>query len=352
MKAIFLKSSLLAQFFLALFFYACSKCDLIYYEIPAEWRSNVELAKIKEDMKSVLKGKKIFIDPGHGGEDRNNISPGGLVVEADVNLRIALFLRDYLKELGAIPILSRDKDETVSLQKRVELANSSNAEIFISVHHDAVNNPFDRWTNYTATYYRGPDTLYEHEPASKDLARYIQRDLSYAMRNSGGFDSFDGTYPDVYRVPTLGIYVLRYLKMPAVLVECSFHTNAMEERRLAIPEFNKIQAWGILKGIYRYYKDGFPRIIPLKEYSKKISKNEILKFKIEDKSKISKNSIKVYLNKKFFYFDYEEQNSILSVDLTKIEVGANALNTIELRIIATNAIGNSSHPYKMIFNIE
>jgi len=341
----------ISLFFFAFFHFSCSNCDLIYYEIPSEWRSNSELSKIKDEMKKTLKGKKIFIDPGHGGEDRNNISPRGLVVEADVNLRIALNLKKFLEEIEATPILSREKDETVTLQKRVDLANSSGAEIFISIHHDAVNDPFDRWTNYTATYYRGPDTIYEHEPSSKDLARYIQRDLSYAMRNSGGFDSFDGTYPDVYRVPTLGIFILRYLKMPAVLIECSFHTNAMEEKRLAIPEFNKIQAWGILKGIYRYYKDGFPQIIPLYNNSpNKISASDTLQFYIKDKNRIDKNSIKVFLNKKISYFEYEEAKSIVKIPLNRIK---NLMqNALEIRIIAKNNFGNSSHPFNIKLKLD
>jgi len=60
-------------------------------------------------------GKKIFLDPGHGGEDRKNKNNTGDVVEADVNLRVALNLKKYLETAGAIVILSREEDKLLNL---------------------------------------------------------------------------------------------------------------------------------------------------------------------------------------------------------------------------------------------
>ncbi len=88
----------------------------------------------------------------------------------------------------------------------------------------------DNWTDYTSTYYHGFDTDYVYEPSERDIARYIQRDLSYAMRNAGGPGSFDGTYSDYAIYPGEGFAVLRNTVIPAVLVECGFHTNTHEEQ--------------------------------------------------------------------------------------------------------------------------
>ena len=169
-------------------------------------------------------------------------------------------LRDFLREAGVKVIMSRDKDITVDLKERSYMADRSGAELFISIHHNAPGRDGDRGINYTSTYYHAKETDYEYEPSERDIAKYIQRDLAYAMRNSGGLGSFDGTYSDYWIYPGAGFSVLRVTKIPSILVECGFFTNLHEERRLALDEFNRIQAWGIFRGIASYYSAGIPKI--------------------------------------------------------------------------------------------
>ena len=276
--------------FLIILFTACSTSekivtkyvsDCIYYEIPTDLRDETQTEKSIEYYKPGLTGKKIFIDPGHGGSDRRNKSENGVVVEADVNLRVSLYLRDFLTRAGAVVIMSRDKDETVDLKYRSELANESGADLFISVHHNSPGKVGDNWTNYTSTFYHAKEGYYQYEPGEHDIAKFVQRDLAYAMRNPGGLGSFDGTYSDFWIYPGDGFSVLRKTEIPAILIECGFHSNRVEEIRLADEQFNKIQAWGIFKGLGKYFRLGSPTITLLQEKSKFVNRNLELNFLLE-----------------------------------------------------------------------
>ncbi|HSD63033.1 MAG TPA: N-acetylmuramoyl-L-alanine amidase, partial [Ignavibacteriaceae bacterium] len=246
-----------------LIFAGCSASERIYYDIPIELKNPEAVHEFISKYSPYISAKKIFLDPGHGGEDRKNKGYQGLAVEADINLRVALYLRDFLQKAGAVVVMSRASDETVGLKDRSIMANESRADLFISIHHNAPSNDGDDYTNYTSTYYHATVSDYEYEPCEHDLARYVERDLSYAMRNSGGPGSFDGTYSDYSIYPGEGFSVLRETQIPAILVECGFHTHHLEERLLAIDEFNKIEAWGIFRGLCRYFKAGIPGVAPL-----------------------------------------------------------------------------------------
>lgn len=266
----------------------------------------------------------------------------GLAVEADVNLRVALYLRDFLEKAGAVVFMSRKTDETVDLKERSALANTSGADIFISIHHNATPMQGDDYTNYTAAYYHAKETNYEYEPCQRDLARYVERDLAYAMRNSGGPNSFDGTYSDYSIYPGEGFSVLRETKIPAILVECGFHTHHLEEKLLVIDEFNKIEAWGIFKGLCRYFKAGVPTIIPL-DNRKFFKKGDItLNFTLQDSSGIDSNSIVAEFDSvKTLDYTFNNETNILSLNLIDVKPG-----THELKIIAANKNGNHNFPFR------
>ena len=229
----------------------------VYYVRPLEWQTTAVRDSIVNSFRPFLHGRKIFLDPGHGGDDRRNRGPQEDAIEADVNLRVSLALRDNLLRAGATVFLSRTKDTTVALRDRPLLALAAGAEMFISVHHNATANSV---TNYTATYYHAYPGHPEYHPADQDLARYIQRDNSYAMRNPGPpfSPSFDGTLSDFGIYPNSGFAVLRDNPLPAVLIEGSFFTHPHEEQKLALQEFNEIEAWGIFLGIGKYFRAGFP----------------------------------------------------------------------------------------------
>lgn len=319
---------------------SCS-ADITYYEIPIEFKNTQKKSEFLSNYGKFLAGKKIFLDPGHGGEDRRNIGPQKLAVEADVNLNVALVLRDFLLEANAEVIMSREKDTTINLIDRSLLADKSGAEIFISIHHNAPGSGGDEGINYTSTYYHAADSDYEHEPCERDLARFIQRDLAYAMRNSGGLGSFDGTYSDYSIYPGAGFSVLRHTKIPSVLVECGFFTNPHEERRLVIDEFNKIQAWGIFRGLARYFAAGIPEISFDSSKSNLLLLEPEFVFLIKDSISINSESISVYIDSvRTIGFNFDGKLLKLKLNIDNMADGEHTI-----RIIAANKNGNHAFPF-------
>lgn len=312
----------------------------VFYEVPRDLaEEEARLAAIQR-YSPVLKGKKFFLDPGHGGEDRRNKSLSGKVVEADVNLYVALYLKRFLEESGAVVYMSRDKDTTVDLKYRSVLANNSGADFFISIHHNAPGNSEHYWINYTSTFYHGTDDDYEYEPANHDLARYVQRDLAYAMGNSGGLGSFDGTYSDYMIYAKAGFSVLRETQIPAILIECAFYTNRIEESRLQIDEFNKIQGWGIYKGIGKYFLAGYPEIEMIKDRSRSIGNNVELVFSLSSKSPIKPESVKAYADSVVIPHVFDPEKSELTLLLENPSRGEKTI-----RVLCTAKNGNSAQPY-------
>ncbi len=322
-------------------------CECTRYELPPDWRDPVRKEEKIKSFASVLNGVKFFIDPGHGGKDRYGKSKDGSVVEADVNLRVSLYLRDYLEKAGAVVFMSRVADSTVDLKYRSELANNSGADFFISIHHNAPGSANDNWTNYTSTYYHASEEDYEFNPCNRDLARYIQRDLAYVMDNSTGLGSFDGTYSDYNIYPKEGFSVLRRTNIPSVLIEGSFFTNPTEQRRLGIEEFNDIQAWGIFRGIGRYFTAGIPTITFIKDKSVINDGKAKLVFNLSDKKGINNKSIKVYFDFNEIEYVYDKKSGNLTINIDDLKKGE-----YEVKVIAANKNGNHALPFIQKFKYK
>ena len=319
----------------------CSSYVKTFYELPVEFRFPEKRIELNKTYSPYMKDKKFFLDPGHGGKDRSNIGYMGKAVEADINLKVALALRLFILEAGGKVELSRMIDTTVDLKDRSAMANRSGADFFISIHHNAHSEINDTWTNYTSTYYHAKESDYEFEPCQKDLAKYIQRDLAYAMRNSGGLGSFDGTYSDYNIYPGKGFSVLRLTKIPAVLVECGFTTSDYESERLVSDEFNNVEAWGIFRGICRYLANGIPQIQFIN--TAPVTSNDNLKiiFGIKDSSGIDQNSIKIYVDSLAFKsFNFNSKDKTLAIDYPTANHGAHII-----RIIVANVKGNYAFPF-------
>jgi N-acetylmuramoyl-L-alanine amidase len=319
----------------------CSSLVKTIYELPVEFRFPEKRTELLKTYSPYFKGKKFFLDPGHGGKDRNNIGYMGNAVEADVNLNVALALKMYLIEAGGTVEMSREKDTTIELKDRSALANKSGADFFISIHHNAPSEKNDIWTNYTSTYYHAKDSDYEFEPCQRDLAKYIQRDIAYAMRNSGGPGSFDGTYSDYNIYPKQGFSVLRLTKIPAVLVECGFTTSQYESERLVINEFNKIEAWGIFRGVCRYLANGIPEIRFIKKEAIDSGNSLNISFGIMDSAGVDVNSIKVFVDSvDYKLYNYNQKYKTLTIQFPVANYGGHVI-----RIIAANIKGNYAFPF-------
>ncbi len=111
-----------------------------------------------------LQGIKICLDSGHGGQGHlpeYKRGPTGLL-EAEVNLRVALYLRYLLSQEGAIVVMTRTDDSYVRITERSEIANLNDVDFFISIHQNFVDAPS---TNYTSTWYH---RVADDSPASLD----------------------------------------------------------------------------------------------------------------------------------------------------------------------------------------
>lgn len=187
-----------------------------------------------------LKGKRITLDPGHGGSDPGAIGLKGHK-EKDSAFLIANYLKEYLRAEGAVVTLTRTSDKDVygpyasarnELQARVDVSTRSRADAFVSIHHNANNN---RSVGGIATYYF-PKTSHDHR-----LGSIVQK----KMLPASGMDNFG--------VRQANFYVLKRSYMPAVLCEIGFLSNPREEEMIASTSFQKAVAKAISDGLKEYF---------------------------------------------------------------------------------------------------
>lgn len=174
----------------------------------------------------------VMVDPGHGGDAPG--APGTIVHEKELNLAVALKLRDELEKRGFKVILTRDRDASVSLEERVKLAGDSGADLFVSIHHDASE---DRSARGHSVY--APRDCSEFLGESTALAAGIQREI---LKLPGVVDR---------GVRFANFFVLRS-PMPAALVELGFVSNAEEEKRMNDPIRQEAEAAAIASAIVNY----------------------------------------------------------------------------------------------------
>ncbi|HKQ57724.1 MAG TPA: N-acetylmuramoyl-L-alanine amidase, partial [Candidatus Eisenbacteria bacterium] len=198
-----------------------------------------------------LAGRRIAIDPGHGGWFRGALGVNGLT-EAEVNLAVALNLRDLLAARGAVVFLTRDRDRDfltasdstlrTDLIERSRLANAFGPDLFVSIHHNAdAGGTHD--VNETQTYYKLGD-----DGPSLDVAQDVHRAL---VRNVG-------IRP--HKVVPGNYLVLRQSEAPGILTETSYITFPEVEKRLRSPEKQLLEAQALLIGIARYFARRVPAI--------------------------------------------------------------------------------------------
>jgi N-acetylmuramoyl-L-alanine amidase len=223
--------------------------------------------------------RRIVIDPGHGGKDYG--APGCLkgVHEKKIVLQIARRLEKMIRaQLKCETIMTRSKDNYISLEERTAIANTQNADLFVSIHTNA--SP-DKRAYGMETYILNLATddeairvaAMENATSAKnisDLDSILQDLMQNAKVNESGRlasyvqNGMNGRLKKKYKqIRNKGIkqapfYVLLGAEMPSILVETSFISNPRECKRLTSDRYQKLICQGIVDGIKRYMKETNP----------------------------------------------------------------------------------------------
>lgn len=191
---------------------------------------------------------QIILDAGHGGFDGGAVASDG-TVEKDINLKIALRLRDFLKLAGFEVIMTRESDvstddvesDIISVRKksdlknRLKLMNDYPEAIFVSIH-------LNKFTTSAAA---GSQVFYgTRRKESKPLGEYIQQSIVRLLQPEN---------KRVNKQATDSTYILYNAPIPAVLVECGFLSNTAELARLKSEEYQNKTAFAVFCGITEYY---------------------------------------------------------------------------------------------------
>lgn len=187
-----------------------------------------------------LLGKTIYLDAGHGGRDSGAISSSFL--EKDMNLLLVKKLESVLVSKGAVVFLTRDGDYDLAsstmnrkrndLYNRVKLINNSHCDMYLSVHLNSSTS--SRWNGIQIFY---SNVVSEN----KQLAETITSVMSENMGNVRESKKENG------------YYMYSKIKVPGVLVEAGFISNANDNYKIRQEEYQDILVNNIVKGIEGYY---------------------------------------------------------------------------------------------------
>jgi len=172
---------------------------------------------------------RVVIDPGHGGHDSG--ARRGYILEKHLALDVSRRLERYLNRRGMRTVLTRSRDNFITLSDRSRVANRYRTGVFVSVHFN--------WAYNSES--SGTESFYYN---NYSLANAIQTRVS---RKAG--------------TPNRGtkrarFYVLRHTDIPAALVECGFISNWSDRRRCLDPRYRQKVAEAIGEGILSYARSG------------------------------------------------------------------------------------------------
>jgi N-acetylmuramoyl-L-alanine amidase len=221
----------------------------------------------------------IVIDPGHGGRDYG--APGYYkgVHEKKISLALAKKLAQKIRsQLGCNVFLTRETDKYLTLEERTAIANTKNADLFISIH---TNSARDRRAYGLETFFLNLATdedairvaAFENATSEKNISD-LQTILTDLMQNAKINESsrlaahvqnelFQNLKKSYNKIKSKGVkqapfYVLLGAQMPAILIETSFISNPRECKRLTDSRYQDKLCEGIVNGIREYIKETNP----------------------------------------------------------------------------------------------
>jgi N-acetylmuramoyl-L-alanine amidase len=194
-------------------------------------------------MKSAKETPVVVIDAGHGGNDPGKVGVNH-ALEKDINLKIALILKDLLEAEDIKVIMTRDSDiglydenannkKVQDMKNRCQLIQKSAPTVAVSIHQNS----------YHEEYVKGAQVFYyKHSASAKLLAEIIQQQIKTHVQ------------PDNDRVAknNASYYLLKKTDFTTVIVECGFLSNYEEAQNLTDEEYQQKLAWAIHLGILQY----------------------------------------------------------------------------------------------------
>jgi N-acetylmuramoyl-L-alanine amidase len=222
---------------------------------------------------ALLSAKKIVIDPGHGGRDPGALGPTGLREEA-VTLAAAQQLATILRARGYEVMLTREDDSYVDHEARIETARRAGADLFLSLHADAHEDPTLRGASVYTLSEKRSDRMARELKGSGDFHLYdialseeerevgaILFDLANtATQNESGrlavslIGELGGTVPMINNTHRrASLKVLLAPDVPAVLVEMAFISNPQDERNLRSERWMRTAMGAVADGIDDYF---------------------------------------------------------------------------------------------------
>ncbi len=193
-----------------------------------------------------IKEKCVVIDAGHGGEDPGKVGING-ALEKDINLEIALLVKQYLEENDVKVVMTRETEDGLNdpdasnkkvqdMKRRIALIEEAVPTLTVSIHQNS----------YPEEYVHGAQVFYYNgSTEGEKLAESIQNQLIKKVdpentRQIKANDSY---------------YLLKKTGTPIVIVECGFLSNYAEAEKLCTEEYQEKVAWAIHLGILQYLND-------------------------------------------------------------------------------------------------
>lgn len=235
-----------------------------------------ESTKTKKELshQTNIRKKIIVVDPGHGGKDCGAIGVNKLC-EKKVVLAVGKYLRDELKDRGYQVYMTRDSDKFITLTNRTKFANNKNADLFISIHANAISenkHKLEGVESYflsTARSERAKKVAaLENKDATEVMNHFSKQSFLNTINtqriiasNRLAIDVQYGmlqTLKKEYKIVDGGVregpfWVLAGALMPSILLEIGYITHPNEGKRLNQSKFQRLLANGIANGIDSYF---------------------------------------------------------------------------------------------------
>ena len=199
------------------------------------------VAAVQDVIYAPLSGAVIVLDAGHGGKDEGAMAEG--VTEKAINMAIVTKLQALFEDAGATVVLTRKDENDLSsptaanhkredMKNRIDIINDEKNDLLLSIHLNS----------YSDSSVKGAQTFYPKDSLSSELlASCIQVQFL-------AIDSRMSPKPGDY-------YLLNNSRIPAVLIECGFLSNAQEREQLSQADYQDKVANLIFAGTLNYFKE-------------------------------------------------------------------------------------------------